>query len=98
MPNLVDDVIPDIDMSDMTIVFATDCTENIIFEDGDVQWGVKGFYSPCCCPAASQIKASPRFSTEKRRKSKVDEARDILAHVVVCHVSANKYNFHNKLS
>ncbi|GAX73919.1 hypothetical protein CEUSTIGMA_g1369.t1 [Chlamydomonas eustigma] len=47
---------------------------------------------------ASQIKASPRFSTEKRRKSKVDEARDILAHVVVCHVSAHKYNFHNKLA
>ena len=44
------------------------------------------------------MKASPRFSNEKRRKSKVDEARDILAHVVVCHVAAPKYNFTHKLA
>jgi len=48
--------------------------------------------------SGSQVKASPRFSNEKRRKSKVDEARDILAHVVVCHVAAQKYNFQNKLA
>ena len=48
--------------------------------------------------SGSQVKASPRFSNEKRRKSKVDEARDILAHVVVCHVAAPKYNFQNKLA
>ena len=28
----------------------------------------------------------------------VDEARDILAHVVICHVPAHKYNFQNKLA
>ena len=53
---------------------------------------------PPCPIAGSQVKASPRFSNEKRRKSKVDEARDILAHVVVCHVAAPKYNFTHKLA
>ena len=54
--------------------------------------------APPCPIAGSQVKASPRFSNEKRRKSKVDEARDILAHVVVCHVAAPKYNFTHKLA
>eukprot|EP00983_Pelagomonas_calceolata_P105515 1159137-Pelagomonas_calceolata.AAC.2 len=31
-----------------------------------------------------------------RRKSKVDEARDILANVVVCHVPVVRYNFQQK--
>jgi hypothetical protein len=46
----------------------------------------------------SQIKASPKAYSEKRRKSKVDEARDIMAHVLWCHVPAPKYNFQQKLA
>ena len=44
-----------------------------------------------------QVKAGPKGFQEKRRKSKVDEARDILAHVVLCHVPVQKYNFQNKV-
>ncbi|KAG1669071.1 hypothetical protein FOA52_003989 [Chlamydomonas sp. UWO 241] len=46
----------------------------------------------------SQIKANPKSYAEKRRKSKVDEARDIMAHVLWCHVPAPKYNFQQKLA
>mmetsp|Transcript_10383 Transcript_10383/g.31241 ORF Transcript_10383/g.31241 Transcript_10383/m.31241 type:complete len:1166 (-) Transcript_10383:34-3531(-) len=46
----------------------------------------------------SQIKANPKAYSEKRRKSKVDEARDIMAHVLFCHVPAPKYNFQQKLA
>ncbi|WIA33788.1 hypothetical protein OEZ86_006901 [Tetradesmus obliquus] len=34
---------------------------------------------------------------ERRRKSKVDEARDVLAHVVLCHVPVVRYNFAAKV-
>lgn len=42
-------------------------------------------------PAGGKLKASPKFgpgsaAAEKRRKSKIDEARDVLANVVLCHV------------
>ncbi|GFR49601.1 hypothetical protein Agub_g11671, partial [Astrephomene gubernaculifera] len=48
-----------------------------------------------------KLKASPKFGAagpEKRRKSKVDEARDVLAHVVLCHVPVPKYNFCHKVA
>ena len=48
--------------------------------------------------AGSQIKASPKQYDQKRRKSKVDEARDIMAYVLWCHVAAPKYNFQQKLA
>lgn len=39
----------------------------------------------------------PRAFTERRRKSKVDEARDVLANVVLCHVPVVRYGFGAKL-
>jgi hypothetical protein len=48
--------------------------------------------------AGGKVKAGPKGYSEKRRKSKVDEARDILAHVVLCHVPVNRYNFQQKVS
>ncbi|KAG2492788.1 hypothetical protein HYH03_008949 [Edaphochlamys debaryana] len=47
-----------------------------------------------------KLKASPKFGqgNEKRRKSKVDEARDVLAHVVLCHVPVPRYQFAQKIA
>ncbi|KXZ53350.1 hypothetical protein GPECTOR_7g1245 [Gonium pectorale] len=47
-----------------------------------------------------KLKASPKFGggPEKRRKSKVDEARDVLAHVVLCHVPVPRYQFVHKIA
>lgn len=39
----------------------------------------------------------PRAFSERRRKSKVDEARDVLANVVLCHVPVVRYGFGPKL-
>eukprot|EP00877_Chromochloris_zofingiensis_P003786 jgi/Chrzof1/13408/Cz07g31260.t1 len=39
----------------------------------------------------------PRGFMERRRKSKVDEARDVLAHVILCHVPVYKYNYSHKI-
>mmetsp|Transcript_18127 Transcript_18127/g.33118 ORF Transcript_18127/g.33118 Transcript_18127/m.33118 type:complete len:1156 (-) Transcript_18127:48-3515(-) len=46
----------------------------------------------------SKVKASPTFRPEKRTKSKIDEARDILAQVVLCHVPVLRYNFSTKVA
>ena len=43
------------------------------------------------------MKTGPKMFSERRRKSKLDEARDILAHVVLCHVPAVRYNFAQKV-
>ena len=48
-------------------------------------------------PSGGKVKAGPKAYTEKRRKTPCDEARDILAHVVLCHVLVHRYNFQNKL-
>lgn len=47
-----------------------------------------------------KLKASPKFGggDQKRRKSKVDEARDVLAHVVLCHVPVPRYQFAQKIA
>jgi len=45
----------------------------------------------------SKIRPSPMSFGKVRRKSKVDEARDILANVVVCHVPVVRYNFQQKV-
>lgn len=37
------------------------------------------------------------FGGERRRKSKVDEARDILANIVLCHVPVPRYDFQIKI-
>eukprot|EP00798_Chlamydomonas_sp_ICE-L_P009475 gene9475-32467_t len=47
--------------------------------------------------ASLMVKPGPRGYQENRRKSKTDEARDILAHVVLCHVMVHRYNFQSKL-
>jgi DNA-directed RNA polymerase III subunit RPC2 len=44
-----------------------------------------------------KVKSGNKVFPEKRRKSKVDEARDILANVVLCHVPVLKYNFQGKV-
>lgn len=55
----------------------------------------------CCCPALSPgtklTQRGPRGFMERRRKSKVDEARDVLAHVILCHVPVYKYNYSHKI-
>jgi len=45
----------------------------------------------------AKVKAGPKGGfSERRRKSKVDEARDILANVVLCHVPVHRYAFGHK--
>lgn len=45
----------------------------------------------------SKLKVLPKFADRAKRRSKVDEARDVLAHVVLCHVPVPKYNFSAKV-
>ena len=33
-----------------------------------------------------------------RSKSRMEEARDILANIILCHVPVHRYNFHAKAS
>lgn len=47
--------------------------------------------------AGSKVKSSPRGFEGPRRLSKADEARNILANVIVCHVEVDRYNFTQKV-
>ncbi len=46
--------------------------------------------------AGGKVKAA-RQGFERRTKSKVDEARDILKNIIVCHVEVERYNFTHKV-
>lgn len=60
---------------------------------------------PGCLAASSQaldylgskLKVLPKYADRAKRRSKVDEARDVLSHVVLCHVPVPKYNFSSKV-
>ena len=47
--------------------------------------------------AGSRIKAGKQQYSSRRSRSKVDEARDILANVVVSHIPVLQYDFHQKV-
>ena len=49
------------------------------------------------CHAGTKVKSSPRGFEGPRRLSKADEARNILANVIVCHVEVDRYNFTQKV-
>lgn len=43
------------------------------------------------------MKAGKQQYSSRRSRSKVDEARDILANVVVCHIPVLQYDFQQKV-
>ena len=47
--------------------------------------------------AGPRVKSAQRAMGRMRARPKVDEARDILANVVVCHVPVIHYNFQQKV-
>ena len=47
--------------------------------------------------AGPRVKSAQRAMGRMRARPKVDEARDILANVVVCHVPVVHYNFQQKV-
>lgn len=50
-----------------------------------------------CVRAGSRVKTAKQMYSGRRSRSKVDEARDILANVVLCHIPAPKYDFQQKV-
>ena len=51
----------------------------------------------CDYGAGPRVKSAQRAMGRMRARPKVDEARDILANVVVCHVPVVHYNFQQKV-
>lgn len=50
-----------------------------------------------CVVPGSRVKAGKQQYSSRRSRSKVDEARDILANVVVCHIPVPQYDFQQKV-